>query len=184
MRAFEYSGSLMKVGRSSKKWITRWYVLKNYTMLIYNSKSSSEPKRKQTLSKINSILFRYHFPQRSLLRKMQRERWPFRHSLVLRGKFQILAKMDVPQGCGLGWRVDAILKSALSILPGRGHFLRSPKTRRRSFCRGLWSQAQVFGPNLRCQENGQIQAYSKGEHILEKRASNREYDPPSLHHRN
>ena len=102
MRAFEYSGSLMKVGRSSKKWITRWYVLKNYTMLIYNSKSSSEPKRKQTLSKINSILFRYHFPQRSLLRKMQRERWPFRHSLVLRGKFQILAKMDVPQGCGLG----------------------------------------------------------------------------------
>ena len=70
MRAFEYSGSLMKVGKSSKKWITRWHVLKNYTMLIYNSKSSSEPKRKQTLSKINLILFRYHFPQRSLLRKM------------------------------------------------------------------------------------------------------------------
>ena len=35
MRAFEYSGPLMKVGRSSKRWITRWHVLKNYTLLVY-----------------------------------------------------------------------------------------------------------------------------------------------------
>ena len=66
MKAFEYAGSLMKVGKRTKKWISRWHVLKNYTMYIYGSKSSSVPKRKQIFSKLTH-LSRYNIPQRHLL---------------------------------------------------------------------------------------------------------------------
>ena len=35
LKAYEYSGSLMKVGKKSNKWVFRWHVLRNHTMLIY-----------------------------------------------------------------------------------------------------------------------------------------------------
>ena len=35
LKAYEYSGSLMKVGKKTNKWVSRWHVLRNHTMLIY-----------------------------------------------------------------------------------------------------------------------------------------------------
>ena len=44
MKALEYAGPLMKMGRKSKLWITRWHVLSNHTMYIYDTDSSRQPK--------------------------------------------------------------------------------------------------------------------------------------------
>ena len=40
MKAYEYAGSLMKVGKKTNKWISRWHELRNHTMLIYSGKYS------------------------------------------------------------------------------------------------------------------------------------------------
>ena len=48
MKALEYAGPLMKMGRKTKAWITRWHVVNDHTMYIYDSDSSKEPKRKHS----------------------------------------------------------------------------------------------------------------------------------------
>ena len=66
MKALEYAGPLLKMGRKSKLWITRWHVINNHTMYIYDSDSAKQPKRKSSLT-TNNFSYRYRFPSGSLL---------------------------------------------------------------------------------------------------------------------
>ena len=43
MQAYDLAGSLIKVGRSTKMWVSRWHVLTNHIMYIFDSKYSNEP---------------------------------------------------------------------------------------------------------------------------------------------
>ena len=54
MKALEYAGPLMKLGRKTKIWITRWHVVNNHTMYIYEGSSSKEPKRKSDIESNNA----------------------------------------------------------------------------------------------------------------------------------
>lgn len=62
---WEYNGELKKMGRQTSLWLTRYYVIKDHTLFIFQSKSEKFPKRK------NSFLnpFRYHLPAWTLFRK-------------------------------------------------------------------------------------------------------------------
>ena len=44
MDAYDLAGSFMKVGRKYNRWVSRWYVLRNRVMYIYESKGQSHPK--------------------------------------------------------------------------------------------------------------------------------------------
>lgn len=41
-----HSGELKKMGRQTKFWLTRYYVLQHHCLLAYQSKSDKAPKRK------------------------------------------------------------------------------------------------------------------------------------------
>ena len=97
MKALEYAGPLMKSGRKTKIWITRWHVVSNHTMYIYDSDSAKEPKRKDLFESNNGThhFYRHRLPSRAVLPKVQREEQD-RHPLILRHE-QLQGEMDVPQ---------------------------------------------------------------------------------------
>ena len=83
MKALEYAGPLMKMGRKSKLWITRWHVLKNHTMYIYASDSASQPLRKFKYLFVKFLTFyRYRFPTWTVFHKMQREKLSWNPSFL------------------------------------------------------------------------------------------------------
>jgi hypothetical protein len=43
-------GELKKMGRQTNLWLTRYYVMRDHTLFIYQAKSDASPKRKSFLT--------------------------------------------------------------------------------------------------------------------------------------
>ena len=74
-------------------WVTRWYVVRDYNLYIYESETSTEPKRKAFLLDL-TVSFRHYLPERSLLDEMQGER-SNGHTHIIRTRKQFQRKKDV-----------------------------------------------------------------------------------------